>query len=59
MKELLEEYPDIDAQIYVSPVWGEITPAHIVEYILKNQLVYVKVQVQLHKIIWHPNKRGV
>lgn len=59
MKKLLEEYPDIDAQIYVSPVWGEITPAHIVEYILNNQLVYVKVQVQLHKIIWHPNKRGV
>ena len=59
MKKLLEDYPDIDAQIYVSPVWGEITPAYIVEYILDNQLVYVKVQVQLHKIIWHPDKRGV
>ena len=59
MKNLLEEYPDIDAQIYVSPVWGEITPEHIVEYLLNNKLVYVKVQVQLHKIIWHPNKRGV
>lgn len=59
MKKLLEDYPDIDAQIYVSPVWGEITPEHIVEYILNNQLVYVKAQVQLHKIIWQPDKRGV
>ncbi len=59
MKKLLEDYPDIDAQIYVSPVWGEITPDHIVEYVLNNKLVYVKVQVQLHKIIWDSNKRGV
>lgn len=59
MKELLEKYPDIDAQIYVSPVWGKITPDKIVEYILNNQLVYVKVQVQLHKIIYHPDRRGV
>lgn len=59
MKKLLEDYPDIDAQIYVSPVWGEIEPAHIVEYILNNKLVYVKVQVQLHKIIFDPMARGV
>lgn len=59
MKNLLEDYPDIDAQIYVSPVWGEIAPDHIVEYILENKLVYVKVQVQLHKIIYDPNQRGV
>lgn len=59
MKNILEDYPDIDAQIYVSPVWGDITPAHIVEYVLDNQLVYVKVQVQLHKVIWNSNKRGV
>jgi len=59
MKKLLEDYPDIDAQIYVSPVWGEIAPDHIVEYLLRNKLVYVKVQLQLHKLIWSPDKRGV
>lgn len=59
MKNLLNDYPDIDAQIYVSPVWGEITPDHIVEYLLRNKLVYVKVQLQLHKLIWSPDKRGV
>jgi 7-carboxy-7-deazaguanine synthase len=59
MKKLLEDYPDLDAQIYVSPVWGEIAPDYIVEYLLRNKLVYVKIQVQLHKVIWRPDKRGV
>lgn len=59
MKDLLERYPEIDAQIYVSPIWGRIEPAELVRFILENKLVYVKVQVQLHKIIWDPNTRGV
>lgn len=59
MQSVLDANPDIDAQIYVSPIWGKIEPADIVEYILRNQLVYVKVQVQLHKIIWDPERRGV
>ena len=59
MRELLEHNPDIDAQIYVSPVWGKIEPSKIVAYILENKLTYVKVQVQLHKIIFDPTARGV
>ena len=59
MKGVLDDYPELDAQIYVSPVWGQIEPSEIVEYILNNKLVYVKTQVQLHKIIWDPEKRGV
>ena len=59
MKQVLEANPEIDAQVYVSPVWGKIEPADIVHYLLMNRLVYVKVQVQLHKIIYDPNKRGV
>jgi 7-carboxy-7-deazaguanine synthase len=59
MKHVLEDNPEIDAQIYVSPVWGKIDPADIVAYLLENKLVYVKVQLQLHKLIWEPDKRGV
>lgn len=59
MKQVLEANPEIDAQIYVSPVWGKIDPADIVHYLLMNRLVYVKVQLQLHKLIWSPDKRGV
>jgi 7-carboxy-7-deazaguanine synthase len=59
MKHVLEDNPEIDAQIYVSPVWGKIDPADIVAYLLENKLVYVKVQLQLHKLIWDSDKRGV
>lgn len=47
------------AQPYVSPVFGAIEPKELVEYVLDNKLNNVKVQVQLHKIIWNPNMRGV
>lgn len=59
MKATLVKYPEIDAQIYVSPVWGAIEPSEIVEFLLDNKLVYVKVQMQLHKLIWRPDMRGV
>jgi len=59
MKIVLDSHPDLAAQVYVSPVWGEMTAGRIVEYIKDMKLVYVRVQVQLHKIIWNPNKRGV
>lgn len=44
---------------YVSPVWGKITPAALVDYVKEKELSEVCVQVQLHKIIWSPDKRGV
>ena len=45
--------------IYVSPVFGEIEPVEIVEYLKEHKLRGVCMQVQLHKIIWSPDKRGV
>ena len=36
-----------------------MTPAELVEYVRENRLSRVRVQVQLHKIIWDPNRRGV
>lgn len=59
MAQVLQDNPELDAQIYVSPIWGKIEPSEIVEFILNNKLVYVKVQCQLHKIIFDPNRRGV
>lgn len=46
-------------QYFFSPVFGMITPAEINEFILDNHLWDVRVQVQLHKIMYDPNKRGV
>lgn len=47
--------------IYISPVFGQMEPARIVDF-MKSNLQYFKklrVQLQLHKFIWDPNKRGV
>lgn len=45
--------------IYFSPVWGRIDLKDIVHFIQFNDLNNVAVQVQLHKIIWNPDTRGV
>lgn len=45
--------------VFISPVFGEIEPKEIVEFILKEHLDNVKVQLQLHKFIWDPNMKGV
>lgn len=58
MKSVLETY-DPQAQVYVSPVFGSIEPKEIVEYVLSHNMYDVKVQIQLHKIIWDKDKRGV
>jgi 7-carboxy-7-deazaguanine synthase len=49
----------VKPQIYLSPVWGQIKMSRIVEFMIDNRLDDCRIQVQLHKIIWDPNKRGV
>ena len=46
-------------QIYISPVFGNIEPVELVEFVLANKLWDWKVQLQLHKFIWEPDERGV
>lgn len=45
--------------VFVSPVFDKIEPIQIVEYLLTHRLYNVRVQLQLHKIIWDPDQRGV
>lgn len=45
--------------VYISPVFGKIEPAEIVEFMLKNKMNKVNFQLQLHKFIWDPDKKGV
>lgn len=58
MRSVIRHLPSTPI-IYVSPVFGQIEPSAIVDYILVHKLHNVRVQVQLHKIIWAPDKRGV
>lgn len=50
---------DTCPMVYFSPVFGMIEPKQIVQYLLDNQMYDCKVQIQLHKVIWNPNERGV
>lgn len=45
--------------VYISPVFGNIEPAEIVDFMVENKLNDVNLQLQLHKFIWDPNMRGV
>jgi 7-carboxy-7-deazaguanine synthase len=42
-----------------SPVWETMKPDRLVELMLQHRLADVKLSLQLHKIIWHPDTRGV
>lgn len=45
--------------VFFSPVFGRIDPKSVVEYMLDNKLNGVRLNLQLHKIIWDPDLRGV
>ncbi len=47
---------------YISPIFGTMSYQQMVDWILANEVMRrnnVRFQVQLHKVIWDPNARGV
>ncbi|GMA56089.1 7-carboxy-7-deazaguanine synthase [Alicyclobacillus sacchari] len=54
---ILKSYPT-KAQVLFSPVWESMPPHELVERMLKK-LAQVKLNLQIHKVIWDPNQRGV
>jgi len=45
--------------VLLSAVFGKLAPVQLVEWLLAAKLPRVRVQVQLHKVIWEPTTRGV
>ena len=45
-------------KIHLSPAFGHIAPEAIAGWILEDNLC-ARLSLQQHKIIWHPDKRGV
>lgn len=45
--------------VFISPVFGKIEPSFIVDFMKEKKLNGVSLQLQLHKFIWNPEKRGV
>ncbi len=45
--------------VYISPVFGSIEPKDIVDFMIENGMNGVNLQLQLHKLIWEPDRKGV
>ena len=45
--------------VILSPVFGRIEPAEMVDFLREKRWNGVRIQLQLHKFIWDPDKRGV
>ena len=59
-REIIDQYGLTQVcHVYLSPVFGSISPADMVEYMITHRLNDVRLQLQLHKFIWNPNQRGV
>jgi 7-carboxy-7-deazaguanine synthase len=50
--------PSSSAKVLFAPVFGALEPSVLAEWILQDRL-NVRLQLQLHKYIWHPERRGV
>ena len=59
-REIIEKYHLTEVcKVYISPVFGQIDPADIVDYMIEHHQNGVRLQLQLHKFIWDPQRRGV
>ena len=58
--EIIREYDLLrKCHVYFSPVFGDIEPAEIVSFMMSHKLNEARLQIQMHKVIWDPDKRGV
>ena len=52
------ELPSRVNDVLLSPVWGELDARDLVEWVLEDGLP-VRVQIQMHKVIWGADTQGV
>lgn len=58
-RTVLENHGLADSRTVIfSPVWGALEPSRLADWVLSDGLP-VRVQVQLHKVLWGPSARGV
>lgn len=58
--EIIKKYGlNNKCNVFFSPVFGKIEPREIADFIIKNKLNNTKLQIQIHKVVWDPDARGV
>lgn len=59
-KKIIDDYRlNGKCNLYISPVFGSIKLEDIVDFMKQNVMNNVNMQIQLHKVIWDPDKKGV
>ena len=59
-KKIIDDYRlNGKCNLYISPVFGSIKLEDIVDFMKQNLMNNVNMQIQLHKVIWNPDKKGV
>ncbi len=58
--KICNEFPitTLENEVLISPVFGAVPLATLADWVLQD-MPFARMQVQLHKIIWDPEKRGV
>lgn len=54
-----QEMADCRGTVFLSPVFGRISPEEIVAFMTERRWNRARLQIQLHKVIWDPEARGV
>lgn len=44
-------------QVFMGPVWGQIEPEDVVDFIRQSDFPDIKLNVQVHKYVWEPMAR--
>ena len=59
-KQVISQYNLFDRtnNVLLSPVFGELSPEELVAWMTKDKLP-ARLNLQIHKYIWEPSKRGV
>jgi len=57
-KWILENDLETTCEILFSPVWGELSPKLLTEWVLEES-IEARIQIQLHKVIWGASAIGV
>ena len=59
-RQIILDYKLIEkCNVYLSPVFGRIEPVEIVNYMIEHKMNKINMQLQMHKIIWDPEMKGV
>ncbi len=59
-KDIIDKYNLTEkGTVYLSSSFNKIQPKDIVQYMMDNNMNKVKLQLQLHKYIWEPDRKGV